>query len=62
VLTHGLLRRYVATELAYCVRTRLLYCVSRFRNCCNLQKHGGYYSENISRPDRVINGGLQILG
>jgi len=37
-------------------------CVSRFRNCCNLQKHGGSYIDNISWPDRVINGGLQCLG
>ena len=55
---HGLLRCFGATELAYCVHTS----VSRFRNCCNLQKHDGYYMENISWPDRVINGGLQSLG
>ena len=52
---HGLLRCYGVAELAYCVHTRLLCCVSRFRNCCNIKKHGGYYTENITWPDRVIN-------
>ena len=63
---HDLLRCFCVTGLAYCVHTGLLYCVSRFRNCCtrNLQKHGGYceYMDNISWPDRVINGGLLSLG
>jgi len=37
-------------------------CVRRFRNCCNLQKHGSYYTQNISWLHGVINGELQGLG
>jgi len=36
-------------------------CVSRFCNCY-LQKHGSYYTENISWLDGVINGVLQSIG